>query len=406
MPHSLYILALVSLLACSKDRPTPIAPAGKAASVQAIPSAPQNLRVEALTDTSARVAWDAAEGATDYDINYRPQGGRWTNWPHRASPLYSTIHGLEPNTAYRWAIRAENRDGPSRWVFGDNFTTLATAPTVEAEPPVIAPVEPVVEDSVETDPFDIDLVYVGDLREKLFYEDVKKIEYALERVESVLAGLPDYYGGGQWMDCGGERMKSAGYVDDIVIYLAELKNAAPSISGWASAGARRDRGDGFRLTTGGCVHISTRLKNEELAMVVAHEIFHALGFGSVFYSEPKYGGVLNTLIRMDDFPNMEPAYFIGSKALAVYHEAGGIGDIPLGIAHWKSGPITNNALMTPHGSWSIPFAITGLDVAALADMGYPVRMENADPLDWRDMARGKAIAEKPHWCGVCRLDSH
>lgn len=31
----------------------------------------------------------------------------------------------EPNTEYRWAVRAENRDGPSAWVSGEHFTTLA-----------------------------------------------------------------------------------------------------------------------------------------------------------------------------------------------------------------------------------------------------------------------------------------
>lgn len=49
---------LLSLFACSPDRPAPIAPApaGKRSAVQDAPAAPENLRVEALTDSSARVA--------------------------------------------------------------------------------------------------------------------------------------------------------------------------------------------------------------------------------------------------------------------------------------------------------------------------------------------------------------
>ena len=89
------------------------------------PDEPTNLRVEAITDTSARVRWDAIEGATDYDVNYKKAvGGRWTNEPHKGTRLYNTIYDLEPNTEYRWAVRAGNKDGASAWVFAENFTTL------------------------------------------------------------------------------------------------------------------------------------------------------------------------------------------------------------------------------------------------------------------------------------------
>ena len=89
------------------------------------PAAPTNLRVAAVADSSCTVRWDAAEGATDYDVNYKPaDGGKWTSYPHRGTGLYTTINDLEPGTEYRWAVRAENRDGRSEWVFGPNFTTL------------------------------------------------------------------------------------------------------------------------------------------------------------------------------------------------------------------------------------------------------------------------------------------
>ena len=101
-------------------------PSGKAQAALAAPPAPTNLRFEAVTDSSCRVRWDAAAGATDYDVNYKPAvGGKWTNEPHRGIRLYNTIYDLEPNTEYRWAARAENRDGASAWVFGPNFTTLS-----------------------------------------------------------------------------------------------------------------------------------------------------------------------------------------------------------------------------------------------------------------------------------------
>ena len=98
---------------------------GKAQATLAAPAAPTNLRFEAVTDSSCRVRWDAAEGAADYDVNYkRAVGGKWTNEPHKGIRLYNTIYDLAPNTEYRWAVRAENSDGPSEWAFGPNFTTL------------------------------------------------------------------------------------------------------------------------------------------------------------------------------------------------------------------------------------------------------------------------------------------
>ena len=108
-------------------------PSGKAQATLEAPPPPTNLRFEAVTDSSCRVRWDAADGATDYDVNYKPAvGGKWTNEPHKGVRLYNTIYDLEPGTEYRWAARAENRDGRSAWVFGPNFTTL---PEEEEEAP-------------------------------------------------------------------------------------------------------------------------------------------------------------------------------------------------------------------------------------------------------------------------------
>ena len=111
-------------------------PSGKAQATLEAPAAPTNLRFEAVTGSSCTVCWDAAAGATDYDVNYKPAvGGEWTNEPHRGTGLCNTINDLAPDTEYRWAVRAENSDGRSAWVFGPNFTTLAdeTDETTEEE---------------------------------------------------------------------------------------------------------------------------------------------------------------------------------------------------------------------------------------------------------------------------------
>ncbi|MYA23892.1 MAG: T9SS type A sorting domain-containing protein, partial [Gemmatimonadetes bacterium] len=127
--------ALLDLFEFNDDDEGP-GPSGKALATLAAPPPPPNLRVAAVTDSSCTVRWDAAEGVTDYDVNYKPAvGGKWTNEPHRGTRLYTTINDLEPNTEYRWAARAENSDGASAWVFGPNFTTLAdeTDETTEEE---------------------------------------------------------------------------------------------------------------------------------------------------------------------------------------------------------------------------------------------------------------------------------
>ena len=126
MLGSLVVLPLLLslLIACSKDKPAPVGPAGKITHSLDAPGEPTNLRCEVLSDSSARVSWDAVDGATDYDINYRTLLGPWTNEPHKGTRLYNTIYDLEAGQEYRWAVRAENKDGASAWVFAEeNFFT-------------------------------------------------------------------------------------------------------------------------------------------------------------------------------------------------------------------------------------------------------------------------------------------
>ena len=95
------------------------------AAVAEPPAKPTNLRVGSITDSSAKVAWDASAGATDYDLTYRPaEADSWTALSHRTA-LHHAIGDLEPNTEYIWAVRSENDEGPSDWAFGPRFTTLA-----------------------------------------------------------------------------------------------------------------------------------------------------------------------------------------------------------------------------------------------------------------------------------------
>ena len=127
------LILLVSFfaLSCSKDRPAPLAPAGKSQAAQAAPAVPTNLRFDDPTDSSCIVRWDASDGAFYYYVRYRPAvGGRWTNEPHGGKRIHNNILDLEPGTEYSWAVRAVNSGGVSGWALGPNFTTLPEAETM------------------------------------------------------------------------------------------------------------------------------------------------------------------------------------------------------------------------------------------------------------------------------------
>lgn len=130
MPRSLYIFALLFLLACSKDSPAPTAPAGKVA----VLDKPTNLRVEVLSISSAKFSWDAVTGATDYDIYYMPEGGKWVNIPHIGNATFTVVERLEAGVRYLWTVKADHGNDSSPWARGDWFTTRAVGPTPDPTP--------------------------------------------------------------------------------------------------------------------------------------------------------------------------------------------------------------------------------------------------------------------------------
>ena len=379
-------LACALLVACSKDRPVPIAPASKIVSTIDAPQAPTNLRIEALTDTSAKVAWDAVGGATDYDLNYRTLSGRWTNEPHKGTRLWNTIYDLEPNTEYRWAIRAENRDGPSDWVFGENFTTLS------------APAEP----------FNIDLRWTGEITYPAPF--IAAVERAAEKWESIIINGVE--------DSNRNHLPSnLPDIDDLLIDI--LLNDKPgadqegNVYGAATVDLRRTS-DHYTTDVGVPIYGSIYLPDkpeyregyrnneyvkyftDQLNYLAIHEIGHVLG---LVYSFEAHG------FR---------AY--GPKALEVWHRHvprsyhKGRDWVPTQSGHWanqyrslaegfdKMWIYTNSTMATfrlsffemcghyraydsPGGdTYYHDKMITELDAAALNDMGYVVDISQVEPL--------------------------
>lgn len=321
----LFFLVIPSLLiACSKDRPAPVAPASKAVVTTDAPTEPTNLRCEALTDTSARVAWDAVEGATDYDVNYKElPNGRWTNEPHTGTRLYNTIYDLKPNTEYRWAVRAENSDGPSKWVFAKNFTT---------DPPVF----------IGDGSFDIEIVFP--VPSQFTQAERESIIAAAERWEEVIIGdVPDYV---QAHDLTIEiepfeseshkpatviTVPSGERIDDLRVYIVTGETNFDPWWGWSDANATYwELNPETQLPAVGRIAYkptsewwspewSTTYAERRFASYVAfHELGHILGIGLGpqwdQFTEP--GKKAYSIFQQADFSEYGGNFFTGPNAVA------------------------------------------------------------------------------------------
>lgn len=130
MLRALAVFLAVLSVACSKEQPAPIAPASKMTTTS-IPT-PTNLRVEAITAQSVRLAWDAVEGVDDYDVLYKEIEGSWQVVPHHGTETYNDIDGLMPNTNYQWTVKADRESETSGWKYGPSFTTLEGSPELLA----------------------------------------------------------------------------------------------------------------------------------------------------------------------------------------------------------------------------------------------------------------------------------
>ena len=87
--------------------------------------APENLTVTQLTDNSAQLNWDVAEGALTYRVRYREKGTTiWTTQVVDQSTL--VLEGLQENTEYEWQVRTNCEGENSQNVNGPDFQTLET----------------------------------------------------------------------------------------------------------------------------------------------------------------------------------------------------------------------------------------------------------------------------------------
>lgn len=354
------IVVLSLLISCSSDRPAPVAPAGKAADLedlfkqfrQANPDPPPS------TDTTATEATADTTAVTE-------------------APADTTTTDAPADTT----ITQEDHE--------------SNVEQVEESGPIEALI----------DSFNIELVFTESFWSMGYtQEDADTIRYAAARWERVLVDIPDWELGPGWIAgtfwCGSSRVTQPSQVDDLTIFVGELSAGWNASAIGSSLGSNRGdwRTHAFGLTVAGCVSIKPGLEGEHLAMVFAHEVGHVLGFGNTFSIGPPIG-FKGSLVLGNNNP-----LFTGQQAQDAYHLAGGQGAVPLAsdAGHWRL-PVLSNTLMNPHGNYYIPFEITTVDVAAIADLGYPVRIDEATPLRL-NTSRAKVVADHPSWCGLGLVD--
>jgi hypothetical protein len=88
------------------------------------PPPPTSLRAGATTSSSAQVIWDAAGGATDYQVAYRQQSQTSYTVVDAGSTTSYTIAGLPAKTVVYAYVQACNSAGCSAWA---GYATLQTA---------------------------------------------------------------------------------------------------------------------------------------------------------------------------------------------------------------------------------------------------------------------------------------
>lgn len=91
-------------------------------------SLPTNLRASGVTDTAAKLEWDADESNLTWDLNYRP--GTSTDWmtAEKLTVKSYQANNLIPNTAYLWRVKASCDEGrTSTWAVQESFNTTESS---------------------------------------------------------------------------------------------------------------------------------------------------------------------------------------------------------------------------------------------------------------------------------------
>ncbi len=239
--------------------------------------------------------------------------------------------------------------------------------------------------------FDIDLVFVGPTTEEF---RSAALQTADRWTEVITADLRDVPVPDSTVDCLREGPRFFGTVDDLVVFVgveslhraSGLADLCRTRDRYSPIQARRYRYLGSSLPYMGYIVLDADLVargrepwgREHLAVVILHEIGHALGIGTSWHDS----GFLQ------DSDGADP-HFNGPLAIEAFDAAGGTNytsgaKVPVTSrgSHWRFG----GELMSP-GAGS---ALSAVTVQSLADLGYVVDVSRADP--YRLPGSAKAVA--------------
>jgi hypothetical protein len=216
--------------------------------------------------------------------------------------------------------------------------------------------------------FDIDLTSSG-----LSPSQQAIFQQAIEKWESIIVGeLPNI----TLTDSSNNSIE----VDDLLIDARAVAIDNPgNLLGRSTSDAFRA---GSLLPAHGTIELDTAdlatlEASGNLLAVMVHEIGHVLGFGTLWASKRLIVGAGGTNPRFTG-PNAVAAYrsIFGTRATAVPVEnTGGAGTRD---SHWRESAFANE-LMTPALGTATSFPLSRITVAAMADLGYTVNLDAADP---------------------------
>ena len=444
----LYPLAIVCFLfSCSSDKSAVLAPAGKM-TVELDP--PTNLRVENLTDTSVRFAWDEVEGATSYYLSYKEKGEKWISLNHNGTQTFHDFRGLKESTRYSWAIKAGLGGQRSEWAFGPKFTTAGGS----GEP---AWVEEIVEEGVDkADRFDIEVLFP--LPSQFTQKERELVRQAARRWEEiVVSDMPDHVvqstmsrSFSSWDEPNRISVRKGEQIDDVRVYVI---SRGPAGNGPVARYHPLLMHPETQLPIIGVVEFTMRtpdwgspwIQNADRAFyhIALHELGHALGIGAgpqwmdVLERRPsgylfpgaasqeqfkKLPRLVDWMICSSPFRNCQDLingkrfarypypkdqtisveYELG-RSLEYYEQPGGtlyseaLVPVEPFKAHWAT-LLTGDIMSVSSGfagSYIRRPRISAISVGALDDMGYEVDYSEADAWaflvahnEWRDKWEG------------------